>query len=337
MYIKIKKNMDEKKVEELKIEIQKKNFGIIDIFDNNKRKIGILGKEHLKLSTILETFQDIIEEIYYIKKPYKFASRDFKKSNTVITVKDVKIGGEDFTLFAGPCSVEDENSLMEIASEVKKNGGQILRGGAFKPRTSPYDFQGLEEEGLIYMRKACDKYNLLLCTEIMDTKNIELVCKYADILQVGARNMQNFSLLKELGKVDKPILLKRGMAATISDFLMAAEYLIAYGNKKIILCERGIRTFENLTRNTIDINGLALVKELSHLPIIIDASHGTGIRELVEPVSLAGIMAGANGCMIEVHKNPNCALSDGAQTLEFKKFKETAKNIFKTALFKKSL
>ena len=337
MYIEIKKNADEKRLEKLKEEIKNKGFGVLDIFDENKRKIGILGKEHLKLSDVLDEFSDIEEEVYYIKEPYKFVSREFKKSDTIIDIKGVKIGGDDFTLFAGPCSVENKDTLMEIAYEVKKNGGKVLRGGAFKPRTSPYDFQGLEEKGLMYMREACDKYDLLLCTEIMDTKNIDLVCKYADILQVGARNMQNFSLLKDLGKVNKPILLKRGMAAKISDFLMAAEYLIAYGNKDIILCERGIRTFETMTRNTMDINGIALIKKLSHLPIIIDASHGTGIRELVEPVTLAGIMVGANGCMIEVHKNPACALSDGAQTLDFKMFEDATKNIIKTVNFVKTL
>lgn len=337
MYIELKKTVDEKRIDNLKDEIKSRGFGVIDILDERERKIGVLGKEHLRLSDIWGKYEDVVEEIHYIKEPYKFASRAFKKSDTVIDVKGVKIGGDNFALFAGPCSVENKDILMEIACEVKKNGGKILRGGAFKPRTSPYDFQGLEEEGLIYMREACDKYDLLLCTEIMDTKNIELVCKYADILQVGARNMQNFSLLKELGKIDKPILLKRGMAATISDFLMAAEYLVAYGNEKIILCERGIRTFETMTRNTIDINGLALIKELSHLPIIIDASHGTGVRKLVEPVTLAGIMVGAKGAMIEVHKNPDCALSDGIQTLDFEMFEKTCKKIYKTRDFYKSL
>ncbi len=337
MYAEIKKNAENLRIEELISVINEKNFGITDIDDNGIRKIGILGKEHHRLADIWDKFSDIIEEIHFIEKPYKFTSRDFKKSDTVIEIKGVKIGGGNFALFAGPCSIENREMLMEIAEQVKKNGGQILRGGAFKPRTSPYDFQGLEEEGLIYMREACDKYGLLMCTEIMDSKNIDLVCKYADILQVGARNMQNFSLLKDLGKVNKPILLKRGMAAAVSDFLMAVEYLIAYGNKNIILCERGIRTFERMTRNTVDINAVALIKELSHFPIIIDASHGTGIKSLVEPVTLAGIMAGADGAMIEVHKNPCCALSDGEQTLDFESFQTAAEKIFKTVEFKKSL
>ena len=337
MYAKIKKGISEDKIQSLIESIKNKKFGVVDVVDDGVRKIGILGKEHDKLISIWNDFLDIIEEIYLIEKPYKFTSREFKQSDTVINVKGVEIGGDNFTVFGGPCSIESREMTMAVAEEVKKNGGQILRGGAFKPRTSPYDFQGLEEEGLIYMREACDKYNLLLCTEIMDSKNIELICKYADILQVGARNMQNFSLLKDLGKVNKPILLKRGMAATIKDFLMAAEYLIAYGNKNIIFCERGIKTFETMTRNTVDINAIALIKQLSHFPIIIDASHGTGIRSLVEPVTLAGIMAGANGAMIEVHKNPCCALSDGEQTLDFDSFEKTMEKIKKTVKFKKTL
>lgn len=337
MYAEIKNNADKSRIEKLISAIKERNFGVIDIFDTEIRKIGILGKEHYKLTDLWNEFADAIEEIHFIEKPYKFTSRDFKKSDTIVKIKDVEIGGDNFVLFAGPCSVENREMVMEIAEQVKKNGGKILRGGAFKPRTSPYDFQGLEEEGLIYLREACDKYGLLMCTEIMDSKNIDLVCKYADILQVGARNMQNFSLLKDLGKINKPILLKRGMSATISDFLMAVEYLIAYGNKNIILCERGIRTFERMTRNTVDINAVALIKELSHFPIIIDASHGTGKRTLVEPVTLAGIMAGADGAMIEVHKNPCCALSDGDQTLDFEMFKSASEKIFKTAEFKKSL
>lgn len=337
MYAEIQKSAETIRINEFISAVKERNFGIIDITDNGIRKIGVLGKEHHRLSDLWDKFEDVVKEVHFIEKPYKFTSRDFKQSDTVIKIKDVEIGGKNFALFAGPCSVENREMVMEIAAEVKKNGGKILRGGAFKPRTSPYDFQGLEEEGLIYMREACDKYRLLMCTEIMDSRNIDLVCRYADILQVGARNMQNFSLLKDLGKISKPVLLKRGMAAGISEFLMAAEYLIAYGNSEIILCERGIKTFEKMTRNTVDINAVALIKELSHLPIVIDASHGTGIRTLVEPVTMAGIMAGADGAMIEVHKNPCCAVSDGDQTLDFEMFESTAEKIFKTAEFRKSL
>ncbi|MCI6152723.1 MAG: 3-deoxy-7-phosphoheptulonate synthase [Fusobacterium perfoetens] len=340
MYIKFKENTQEISLNKIKKFIEERKLGVLDIEDNGIRKFGILGNQKLNLKEELlnnQEIKDVIDDILEISVPYKFSSREFKKSDTVIKVKDVEIGGDDFVLIGGPCSVENREMVMKIAKEIKKNGGKILRGGAFKPRTSPYDFQGLEEEGLIYMREACDKYGLILCTEIMDGKNIDMICKYADILQVGTRNMQNFSLLKDLGKVDKPILLKRGMSATITEFLMAVEYLIAYGNKNIILCERGIRTFERMTRNTIDINAIALIKEICHFPILIDASHGTGIRNLVEPITLAGIMAGANGCMIEVHENPCCALSDGAQTLDFQQFKSTSKKIFKTFEFKKNL
>ena len=340
MYIKIKKNIPQEKIEKLKILIENKNFNTLDILDGDVIKIGILGNNLKELKKeLLETNELglIIEKIEEINLPYKFTSRKFKENDTIIKIKNIEIGGDNFNIFAGPCSIENRDMVMNIAKITKENGGEILRGGAFKPRTSPYAFQGLEEEGLIYMREACDKYGLLLCTEIMDNRNIELVSKYADILQVGTRNMQNYSLLKDLGKVDKPILLKRGMSATINEFLMAAEYLIAYGNNQIILCERGIRTFETMTRNTIDINGIALLKKITHFPVIIDASHGTGIRSIVEPVSLAGIMVGANGAMLEIHENPSCALSDGEQTLNFEQFKKASNNIFKTFDFYKTL
>lgn len=240
-------------------------------------------------------------------------------------------------LMAGPCSIENKDMIMEIAKVVKENGGEFLRGGAFKPRTSPYDFQGLGEEGLKYMREACDKYDLLMVTEVMDTRDIELIGKYTDMFQVGARNMQNFSLLKELGKTDKPVLLKRGLSATMREFLMAAEYIVAFGNQDVILCERGIRTFEIATRNTVDINAIALLKEKSHLPIIVDASHGTGKKSLVEPVTLGCILAGADGAMVEIHQNPSCALSDGEQSLNFEEFKKLCKKLKKTLEFKESL
>lgn len=337
MYIVIKNEATKAQIDRLKNEITSKKFGVLEVIDGCEKKLGILGNNYSNLKKDIIDCDNIIEEFCDIKVSFKFSSREFKKTDTIIKIKDVEIGGNDFVLFAGPCSVENEEMVMNIAKEVKARGGKILRGGAFKPRTSPYDFQGLEEKGLIYMRKACDKYGLLMCTEIMDSQNIDLICKYADILQVGTRNMQNFSLLKDLGKVKKPILLKRGMSATITEFLMAVEYLIAYGNSEIILCERGIRTFEKMTRNTLDISAISLIKELSHLPIIVDASHGTGVKTLVEPMTLAGIIAGANGAMIEVHENPSCALSDGFQTLNFEEFKSTTDKIFKTFEFKKGL
>ncbi|MGL5569239.1 MAG: 3-deoxy-7-phosphoheptulonate synthase, partial [Cetobacterium sp.] len=296
----------------------------------------IMGKKDGLTKEELKEFS-IVKEIIKIGKPFKFVSREFKKEDTLIEIKGRKIGGTDLILMAGPCSIENKEMIMDIAKVVKKNGGEFLRGGAFKPRTSPYDFQGLGEEGLKYMREACDKYDLVMVTEVMDTRDIELIEKYTDIFQVGARNMQNFSLLKELGKTNKPILLKRGLSATIKEFLMAAEYIVAFGNEKVILCERGIRTFEIATRNTVDINGVALLKEKSHLPIIIDASHGTGKKSLVEPVTLGCILAGADGAMVEIHQNPACALSDGEQSLNFQEFEVLCKKMKKTLEFKESL
>ncbi|MDP0494431.1 MAG: 3-deoxy-7-phosphoheptulonate synthase [Fusobacterium sp. JB021] len=337
MYLEIRDNVSRNEIETLKERIKEAGYGILEVTDLGVIKIAVIGNND-KDFKILDLDKDkIIEKAKVIDVPYRFTSRDFKKEDTIIEINGIKIGGSKFSLFAGPCSIENREMIMKIAEEVKKNGGKILRGGAFKPRTSPYDFQGLEEEGLIYMREACDKYGLLMCTEVMDTKNIENICKYADILQVGTRNMQNFSLLKELGQIDKPILLKRGMSATIKEFLMAAEYLVAYGNSKIILCERGIRTFETMTRNTVDINAIAYIRRISHLPLIIDASHGTGVKELVEPVTLAGIMAGVNGGMIEIHENPEEALSDKEQTLNFVQFESLCKKIFKTFEFRKNI
>lgn len=336
MYITMKNTVTDKEIEDVVSLLNTNGLGAIVVEDLGIKKIGVLGnKKNLSKEQILNF--DFVEEIKDISKPYKFASREFKKEDTVIEIKGTKIGGANFVLMAGPCSIENREMIMNIARCVKENGGQFLRGGAFKPRTSPYDFQGLGEEGLKYMREAADAYGLLVVTEVMDSKDIPLVSKYADMLQVGARNMQNFSLLKELGEAKKPILLKRGMSATIRDFLMAAEYLIAFGNSEVVLCERGIRTFETMTRNTVDINGLALIKEKSHLPIIIDASHGTGRKSLVEPVTFAAIMAGADGAMVEVHENPTCALSDGEQSLNFQEFTNFTKKLKKVLELKKEL
>lgn len=336
MYVVLKEGATPKEILKLKEFIQKTGHGALEILDGSIKKIGIMGKKSGLTKEELRGFS-IVKDVVKIGKPFKFVSREFKKEDTVIEVKGRKIGGTDLILMAGPCSIENKEMIMEIAKVVKKNGGEFLRGGAFKPRTSPYDFQGLGENGLKYMREACDKYNLLMVTEVMDTREIELIEKYTDIFQVGARNMQNFSLLKELGKTDKPILLKRGLSATIKEFLMAAEYLVAFGNEKVVLCERGIRTFEIATRNTVDINGIALLKEKSHLPIIIDASHGTGKKSLVEPVTLGCLVAGADGAMVEIHQNPACALSDGEQSLNFQEFKVLCKKMKKTIEFKESM
>ncbi len=336
MYVVIKKGATKNEIDVLKQYIKDTDHGILEVVDKGLKKIGIMGKSDILFRDELMKYS-AVERVEKIAKPFKFVSREFKNEDTIIEVKGRKIGGTDMVVMAGPCSIENKEMIMEIAKVVKENGGEFLRGGAFKPRTSPYDFQGLGEEGLKYMREACDTHDLVMITEIMDTREVELVGEYTDIFQVGARNMQNFSLLKELGKSGKPVLLKRGMSATIKDLLMAAEYIVAFGNKEVILCERGIRTFEIATRNTVDINGIALLKEKSHLPIIIDASHGTGKRSLVEPVTLGCILAGADGAMLEIHKNPDCAFSDGDQSVDFAAFKLLSKKIQKTLEFKESL
>ena len=331
----------------IRLKDSKMSARLNDFFDkNNIKYFTIMDKIDIKYAILYipndfnqENFKEIqdIAEVIKLTSPYKFVSREFKKADTIIDVKGHLIGGDNFMLMAGPCSVENREMLSNIAKEVKKGGAVALRGGAYKPRTSPYDFQGLGEVGLRYLREVADENDMLVVTELMDSDDLELVSSYADIIQIGARNMQNFSLLKKLGKLDKPILLKRGLSATINEFLLSAEYILAHGNQNVILCERGIRTFETMTRNTLDLNAIALVRELSHLPIIVDASHGTGKRSLVGPLTLAGIMAGANGAMIEVHENPDCALSDGPQSLDFKLFDKVANNIRKSLYFRKDL
>jgi len=256
-----------------------------------------------------------VRQVVEITKPYKLVSREFNPEGTVIELNGVQIGGRGIVLMAGPCSVESEVQIHKIAKLVAKQGAKVLRGGAFKPRSSPYSFQGLGEVGLKLLREAADENHLLTVTEVMDPRQVELVAKYADILQIGARNMQNFSLLKEVGAMRKPVLLKRGMAATLEELLMAAEYILAEGNRRVILCERGIRTFESHTRFTLDVAAVPAVKELSHLPMIIDPSHAAGLRSKVIPLALAGIAAGADGLLVEVHPEPERALSDGPQSL----------------------
>lgn len=254
-------------------------------------------------------------DVYRVTAPYKLASRSFHPENTVIKIKDVEIGGDKLVMMSGPCSIESEEQIFRMAEIVKKSGAQILRGGAFKPRSSPYSFQGLGVDGLKYIRAAADEFGLLVITEVMQIGQIELIAEYADILQVGARNMQNFSLLKELGNAGKPVMLKRGLSATIEEWLMSAEYILASGNKDVILCERGIRTFEKYTRNTFDLSAIPVVHKKSHLPVIADPSHATGFRDQVPPMARAAVAAGADGLMIEIHDDPEHALSDGPQAL----------------------
>jgi len=261
-----------------------------------------------------------IQEIVQITKPYKLASREWQPKNTVIDVGGVKVGGEEVVMMAGPCSVEGVEMLMETARHVAAQGAKILRGGAFKPRTSPYSFQGLGEEGLKMLARAREETGLKVITEVVTPGDVELVTRYADILQIGTRNMQNYALLQEAGRSGHPVMLKRGMSSTIEEWLLAAEYLLSQGNRNVMLCERGIRTFETATRFTLDINAVPLVRELSHLPVIVDPSQGTGRWSLVSPLSLAAVAAGANGLIVEVHPHPDDALSDGAQSLDFTTF-----------------
>ena len=263
-----------------------------------------------------------VEEVYRITEPFKLASRSFKQSNTLIQIKDIIIGGNEVNMIAGPCSVESEEQIMTIAELVKKNGVKILRGGAFKPRSSPYSFQGMGEEGLKLLRKAADAFGLLVITEVLENSMIDLIYKYTDIFQVGARNMQNYSLLKELGPAKKPVMLKRGLSATVEDWLMSAEYLLSNGNPDVFLCERGIRTFETYTRNTFDISAIPVVHKRSHLPVFADPSHATGLRDKVIPMARAAVAAGADGIMVEVHNDPEKALSDGPQALLPDQFEE---------------
>ncbi len=263
-----------------------------------------------------------VEEILPLSQPYKLAARQLKNERSTIACRGRIIGAKQLAVMAGPCSIETEEQIFACAKAVKENGGNILRGGAFKPRTSPYAFQGLGETGLMYLKKAGEAHGLLTVTEVMDTDQIELVAAYADILQIGARNMQNFSLLKKLGNVKTPILLKRGLSATYQDLLMSAEYILSAGNPNVILCERGIRTYETYSRNTLDLAAVPILQELSHLPIIVDPSHGTGIRKMVAPMARAGIAAGADGLMVEIHPDPDKAFSDADQTLNFEQFSE---------------
>jgi 3-deoxy-7-phosphoheptulonate synthase len=272
--------------------------------------------------------QEGVEEVVRISAPYKLASRHFRPEGSVIQLgKGVAVGGEQVVMMAGPCSVESAEQIETIAALVAKEGVRVLRGGAFKPRTSPYSFQGLGKKGLQLMRAAADRYDLLVVSEVMDHTQIPLMMECVDVLQVGARNMQNYNLLKEVGKVSKPVLLKRGISATLEELLLSAEYIMAGGNYDVILCERGIRTFESYTRNTLDISAIPVIKKLSHLPIIVDPSHGTGRRDKVPPMARAAVAAGGDGLLIEVHDDPEKALSDGAQSLYPEQFEQLMKEL----------
>ena len=282
--------------------------------------IGAIGDDRGKIRLKSAAFLPGVEQIVPILKPYKLASREFQETDTIVRVGEVRIGGPEFTVIAGPCSIESEEQMMESGYAAKKAGAKILRGGAFKPRTSPYSFQGMEEEGLKLLRKVGDKTGMPVVTEVMNTMDVDLVEQYSDILQIGARNIQNFSLLKAVGHCRKPVLLKRGMMTTIEELLMSAEYILSEGNGQIILCERGIRTFETATRNTLDISAVPVLKELTHLPVIVDPSHASGHAKYVIPLARAAVAVGAHGIMVEIHPEPEKAFSDGAQSLRPEQF-----------------
>jgi 3-deoxy-7-phosphoheptulonate synthase len=328
MIIVMKHGASQQQIEQVFAEVQELGFQVHPIYGELRTVIACVGDERGKDRLRALDSLDGVESVVPILKPYKLASSEWRGSRTSITIPTpdgsapIIIGDGHFVVMAGPCSVESREQLLLSAEQVKKAGARILRGGAFKPRSSPYSFQGLEEEGLKLLAEARAKTGLPIITEVITPTDVPLVAEYADILQLGARNMQNFALLKEVGKYQKPILLKRGLSSTIKEWLMSAEYILSQGNGRVILCERGIRTFEDYTRNTFDLSAVPALKELSHLPIIADPSHGTGVRSLVTPMAKAAVAAGADGLIIEVHPNPEKAFSDGAQSLNPTQFEE---------------
>ncbi len=314
MILTLKDGVGKKELEKIVKKIKELGFNPHISKGKEKTIIGVIGENAILAREIFEAMESV-DFITPISKPYKLASREFKKEDTVIEINGVKIGDKEIVVMAGPCAVEKRELLLGIAQEVKKAGAKVLRGGAFKPRTSPYTFQGLGEKGLEYLQEAKQKTGLPVVTEAMQIDQVELVSRYADIIQIGARNIQNFDLLKEVGKNKKPVLLKRGMATTVKEFLMSAEYIMSQGNYNVILCERGIRTFEEATRFTLDLNAIPVLKHWTHLPVIVDPSHGVGIREHIPAMAKAAIACGADGLLIEVHPKPEEALSDGPQSL----------------------
>lgn len=326
MVIVLEKNIADKQIENIIKHLEDFGFAVHKSTGVEQIVLGAIGVKP-DFDTRNVKIIDGVAEVYRITEPYKLASRSFQKENTVITIKGIPIGGNEVMMMAGPCSIESEEQIFTLAEIVANSGAKILRGGAFKPRTSPYAFQGMGEEGLKLIRKAADAYNLLVITEVMENAQIDLIGKYTDIYQVGARNMQNFSLLKELGKTNIPIMLKRGLSATIEEWLMSAEYILSNGNKQIMLCERGIRTFETATRNTFDLSAIPVLQKKSHLPVVADPSHATGLRDKVLPMARAAVAAGADALMVEVHHEPEKALSDGPQALLPEQFTELMKQI----------
>jgi 3-deoxy-7-phosphoheptulonate synthase len=319
MVIVMQDHAGKEQIDETVRRVQELGYGVNVSRGEERTVIGVLGDERLIQWEHLELLPGV-ERVVRILKPYKLASREARPENTIVRIGNVAVGGEEIVFIAGPCAVESRGQILETARAVRQAGAHMLRGGAYKPRSSPYSFQGMAEEGLKLLAEARDETGLPVVTEVMAIEQVETVARYADMLQIGARNMQNFPLLQEVGRSGHPVLLKRGISATVEEWLMAAEYLLSSGNSRVVLCERGIRTFETATRNTTDINAIPVVKRLSHLPVIVDPSHSTGRGEYIESVSRAAIAAGADGLIIEVHPHPEEALSDGAQSLRPEEF-----------------
>src|SRR5690242_20956113 len=327
MIISMKLHATKEEIDQVRAQVEHFGYKVHSIEGEERVVIGVVGVGDV--TSCMESIEAMaqVEKVVRISAPYKFVSKEFRKEKTRIRVNGTEIGGDEFIIMAGPCSVESEKQIMEAAEGVARSGAKLLRGGAFKPRTSPYDFQGLETEGLKLLAKARQATGLGIITEVMSDRDVELVAEYADVLQIGARNMQNFALLKNLGKCGKPVLLKRGMSSTLKELLMSAEYVVAHGNPNVILCERGIRTFETATRNTCDIAAVAALHEMTHLPIVLDPSHATGKRSLVPALSRAAVAIGADGLLVEVHPNPAKAVSDGAQSLDIPQFQNMMKDL----------
>src|SRR5215475_7471389 len=326
MIISMKRHATREEIDEVRARVEHFGYKVHSIEGEERVVIGVVGVGDV--AACLESIEAMpqVEKVVRISAPYKFVSKEFRKQKTRIRANGIEIGDE-FVVMAGPCSVESEKQIMQSAEGVAKAGAKLLRGGAFKPRTSPYDFQGMEEEGLKLLKKAKQATGLAIITEVMTDRDVDLVARYADVMQVGARNMQNFMLLKALGKCGRPVLLKRGLSGTIKELLMSAEYIVAHGNPSVILCERGIRTFETETRNTCDIAAIPALNELTHLPVVLDPSHATGKRSLVPAVSRAGVAIGADGLIVEVHPAPEKAISDGAQSLDLAQFEKMMREL----------
>lgn len=326
----MKPGASEEEIRAVVARLEEIGFGVHLSRGAERTVIGAIGGAAEKAALASSNIEAVegVERVVPIMKPFKLVSRDFRGGEaSVVRIGDVEIGGDEVVVIAGPCAVESREQLFATAEAVARAGARLLRGGAFKPRTSPYAFQGMEEEGLKLLAEARERYGLPVVTEVMSTEQVPLVAAYADVLQVGARNMQNFYLLRAVGRAGKPVLLKRGMSATIQEWLMAAEYILSEGNYDVILCERGIRTFETETRNTLDLNAVPVTKELSHLPLVVDPSHGTGRWSLVTPMARAAVAAGADGVAVEVHPNPDHALSDGQQSLTFERFRRMMEEV----------